>query len=106
PAEPTRGSALPGDAGRAIPGRPPSSARGTAAIHRRLAGMTVATERTLRRIELGLAQLPVLVAVGSGEPRITVLPGTQLAVGLVKVAILVHVHLLEALGQARIGLGF
>jgi len=62
--------------------------------------------RALGRIELGLAQLAIIVGVGRGEPGITHLLHAQFAVGLVQVAVLVEVELVEARGQARIGLGF
>jgi hypothetical protein len=62
--------------------------------------------RALGRIELGLAQLAILVGVGGSEPGITALLHAQLAVGLVQVAVLVEIELVEACGQARIGLGF
>src|SRR2546426_517698 len=65
-----------------------------------------AVHRALGCVELGLAQLAVLVGVGGSEPGITALLHAQLAVGLVEVAVLVEVELVEARGQARIGLGF
>lgn len=62
--------------------------------------------RALGSVELGLAQLAILVGVGGSEPGITMLLHAQLAVGLVQVAVLVQIKLVEARGQARIGLGF
>ncbi|MCW0450302.1 hypothetical protein NB706_003136 [Xanthomonas sacchari] len=60
----------------------------------------------LRRIELGAAEHAVLVGVGRGEPGIAMLLGTQFEVGTVDVAVLVHVHLVEARGELGIGLRF
>ncbi len=52
--------------------------------------------RALGCVELGLAQLAVLVGVGGSEPGITMLLHAQLAVGLVQVTVLVEVEPVEA----------
>ena len=68
---------------------------------------TFGTLRRLGGIELGTAQLAILVGIGSSEPCIGALLHAQLAIGLVDEAILVHVHLIETLCELGIaGRGF